>query len=42
VTFHRDEEGLKVKRPAPSGSKSYAWELTEDGRKLVLEILEDL
>lgn len=42
VTFHRDEEGLKVKRPAPSGSKSYAWELTEDGRKLVLEILEEL
>jgi DNA-binding transcriptional ArsR family regulator len=42
VTFHRDEEGNKVKRTTPSGSKSYAWELTQDGKTLALEIKEQL
>jgi transcription initiation factor IIE alpha subunit len=42
VTFARDEEGNKLKRPAPSGSKAYVWKLTESGETLANEIKREL
>jgi DNA-binding transcriptional ArsR family regulator len=31
VTFFYNEDGIKVKRPAPSGSYALVWTLTQDG-----------
>lgn len=42
VTHYRDDEGNKVKRPAPSGSKAYVWTLTERGEELANQIKREL
>jgi len=33
-----DEDGVKVKRPAPSGSKALVWKLTQAGRDYVINM----
>ena len=35
VDFLRDEDGVKVKRPAPSGSKALVWKLSIAGEEYV-------
>ena len=42
VTHYRDNDGNKVKRPAPSGSKAYVWTLTERGEELANQIKREL
>jgi len=33
-----DEDGVKVKRPAPSGSNAFVWRLTQAGRDYVVNM----
>ena len=42
VTHYRDDDGNKVKRPAPSGSKAYVWTLTDRGEELANQIKREL
>jgi len=42
VTHYRDDDGNKVKRPAPSGSKAYVWMLTDRGEELANQIKREL